>query len=649
MPVYKFLKSLLLLFFLLSKNLAFTQSKLIQTTGLNKNWAITKVKQPYPTNPKPSNTDWLVNKSTGLLNSDWTFDVKKGALAGTQTFIVGQIGNSAIPIWITENLCNYFEPINEPSTYNFRNTFSLDNCINITSATIRYATDNSCRIYINGNQVVSQSGFYDYEGSTIDCDQVCGKSGIYSAVNPPATKFNSRGFNVVEVADIASFLEQGVNVIAIENLNSGGCGVNFGWICTNLEIEYSTTDLKLLVNEVFNSTCEKKGSFTVFASGGTAPYIYEFNGISQTNGIFNDIDPGLHNVVVKDKMGCEQNVEILIEDKGTAPLLVVDELDNLKECGDESTFVKMSVSNGGNGVKFSLDNGVFTTNNFFDNLNNGPHSIIAIDEDGCESIPFNFEVTGSSEFILKYINERICFGESIEIMGTNYSTSGVYLDTIPSNGPCDTLIKIDINVRSLITAQINAEVCYGDSIRIGNKVYNSSFNDNQILTSSTGCDSILNISVRLLDVKESFVETELCAGESVKIGQENYTNDGTYSQVILSDSGCDSTLTIRISMKDEELCENGVCGRYYIPNVFSPNGDQINDYFEVERKNVTISQMYIFNRWGAVLFSSNEPNPKWDGRFKDQDAATGVYVYMVRGFCNNHVPFFKYGDVILIR
>jgi gliding motility-associated-like protein len=59
--------------------------------------------------------------------------------------------------------------------------------------------------------------------------------------------------------------------------------------------------------------------------------------------------------------------------------------------------------------------------------------------------------------------------------------------------------------------------------------------------------------------------------------------------------------------------------------------------------------MYIFNRWGAVLFSSNEPNPKWDGRFKDQDAATGVYVYMVRGFCNNHVPFFKYGDVTLIR
>ncbi|MBK7605455.1 MAG: hypothetical protein IPI15_18190 [Saprospiraceae bacterium] len=574
----------------MSKNLAFTQSKLIQTTGLNKNWAITKVKQPYPTNPKPSNTDWLVNKSTGLLNSDWTFDVKKGALAGTQTFIVGQIGNSAIPIWITENLCNYFEPINEPSTYNFRNTFSLDNCINITSATIRYATDNSCRIYINGNQVVSQSGFYDYEGSTIDCDQVCGKSGIYSAVNPPATKFNRGGFNVVEVADIASFLEQGVNVIAIENLNSGGCGVNFGWICTNLEIEYSTTDLKLLVNEVFNSTCEKKGSFTVFASGGTAPYIYEFNGISQTNGIFNDIDPGLHNVVVKDKMGCEQNVEILIEDKGTAPLLVIDELDNLKECGDEHIRKDVRIE-WGNGVKFSLDNGVFTTNNFFDNLNNGPHSIIAIDEDGCRSIPFNFEVTGSSEFILKYINERICFGESIEIMGTNYSTSGVYLDTIPSNGPCDTLIKIDINVRSLITAQINAEVCYGDSIRIGNKVYNSSLNDNQILTSSTGCDSILNISVRLLDVK-SFVETELCAGESVKIGQENYTNDGTYSQVILSDSGCDSTLTIRISMKDEELCENEYAAILH-SECLHVNGDQLMTILRWKGKMSQSADVYI--------------------------------------------------------
>lgn len=626
----------------------YAQNKIILITDINNNWAMTKTNQPYPANPFPPDTDWLINKSTGLLNSGWTFDVKYGALAGSQTSIVSDVGYNARPIWVYENLCEFTEPINEPSTYNFRNTFFLDDCIKITYAKVRYTTDNSCRIYINGKQLVSQNGFYNYEGSAISCDETCGDFNFVNAVNPPATKFNSRGFNEVEVADITSFLEPGINVIAIENLNSGGCGVNFGWICTNLEINYGPTDMNALVNAVTNKNCESEGSFSVSATGGVAPYTYVLNGTSQNNGTFLNVPPGLHTVYITDKMGCERSVEVLVENEAIIPELIIDQLDNLKDCGDTEAFLKVSVQNGGNNVQFSFDNGPFNSNTFYDNLSTGTHTLIAKNEFGCTS-NYNFEVIGNSEFVLKFIDEVICYGESINILGQTYSNSGSYTDTIPSPDQCDTLYNIELEVRDLNQTNMEVELCFGEELILGNQTYQTSGVYQQMHLTPQGCDSIINIDLNILDFKEGEIDVELCEGEVINIGEESYSTTGDFTQILNSTSGCDSTLSIRIGLKDEELCENGVCGRFFIPNVFTPNFDNVNDYFEINRKNVTINEMIIFNRWGGVLFSSHDENPKWDGNIKDQEAQTGVYVYLIRGYCNNNIPFFKYGDVTLIR
>ncbi|MBL0120510.1 MAG: gliding motility-associated C-terminal domain-containing protein [Saprospiraceae bacterium] len=161
---------------------------------------------------------------------------------------------------------------------------------------------------------------------------------------------------------------------------------------------------------------------------------------------------------------------------------------------------------------------------------------------------------------------------------------------------------------------------------------------------------MLNININIIDEKRSEGDYLICEGDSIRIGSNNYfSEEGNFEQVLTSDSGCDSLILLRISYKDEELCENGVCGKYYIPNVFSPNNDGINDEFEVVVKNVTINYMAIFNRWGGVVFSSNDINPKWNGMFKNLEVNPGVYVYMIRGFCNNNKPIFEYGDITVFR
>ncbi len=71
----------------------------------------------------------------------------------------------------------------------------------------------------------------------------------------------------------------------------------------------------------------------------------------------------------------------------------------------------------------------------------------------------------------------------------------------------------------------------------------------------------------------------------------------------------------------------------YIPNVFSPNGDGINDVFTVSLGpdlNVTAMDGSIFDRWGNLVFSSDNNPFVWDGLFTDKEVLPGVYVYTLK-------------------
>jgi gliding motility-associated-like protein len=73
------------------------------------------------------------------------------------------------------------------------------------------------------------------------------------------------------------------------------------------------------------------------------------------------------------------------------------------------------------------------------------------------------------------------------------------------------------------------------------------------------------------------------------------------------------------------------CSNYQLPNVFSPNGDGINDiYLPSRTAYVERVEMTIFNRWGLEVYYTEDPDVNWDGKMKntDQLVATGVYYYI---------------------
>jgi trimeric autotransporter adhesin len=86
----------------------------------------------------------------------------------------------------------------------------------------------------------------------------------------------------------------------------------------------------------------------------------------------------------------------------------------------------------------------------------------------------------------------------------------------------------------------------------------------------------------------------------------------------------------------------------YVPNIIS--GSEINNGFAVFSKNMTFASLEIFDRWGNKMFYTNDPLLSWNSRAPSgKYVVPGVYVYLIRGVCNDGKPYFKYGDVTVVR
>lgn len=90
----------------------------------------------------------------------------------------------------------------------------------------------------------------------------------------------------------------------------------------------------------------------------------------------------------------------------------------------------------------------------------------------------------------------------------------------------------------------------------------------------------------------------------------------------------------------------------FVPNAFSPNGDGVNDVFRPffsPLPTATDYELLIFDRWGALLFETNDPEQGWDGMFNGQRMPTGVFVYTLRYQAKEGVVRPRNGTLNLLR
>ncbi|MCA0333643.1 MAG: gliding motility-associated C-terminal domain-containing protein [Bacteroidetes bacterium] len=94
----------------------------------------------------------------------------------------------------------------------------------------------------------------------------------------------------------------------------------------------------------------------------------------------------------------------------------------------------------------------------------------------------------------------------------------------------------------------------------------------------------------------------------------------------------------------------------FVPNIFSPNNDGINDYFypNVSKYIIKINRLVVYNRWGSQVFEGRDLDPRvealgWDGRYKGKELNPDVYTYYIEIGLNRGSRIFYKGSITLIR
>ncbi len=117
----------------------------------------------------------------------------------------------------------------------------------------------------------------------------------------------------------------------------------------------------------------------------------------------------------------------------------------------------------------------------------------------------------------------------------------------------------------------------------------------------------------------------------------------------------DSNMVYYVNVKNKYGCSSSdsviidIEPTLYIPDAFSPNGDGKNDVFRPQSTGYTAMEVYIFDRWGELLYHWNTLDGGWDGRFHGDLVQEDVYVYLVKATTYTHQTVQKIGSVTLLR
>ncbi len=132
-----------------------------------------------------------------------------------------------------------------------------------------------------------------------------------------------------------------------------------------------------------------------------------------------------------------------------------------------------------------------------------------------------------------------------------------------------------------------------------------------------------------------------------------WNNGGTTPEITVTEAGSYAVTatnacgtfndTVTITMQN---CD---CNSF-VPNAFSPNGDQVNDVFKI-RTNCTATDftMSIYNRYGQRVFTTRSPDAGWDGTFNGTPMDVGTYFYYIRFKGPRKDSFERKGDIVLLR
>lgn len=400
-----------------------------------------------------------------------------------------------------------------------------------------------------------------------------------------------------------------------------------------ISLSSSSTDSQCTVDD---------GTATVVASGGNGGFTYLWTPTGQTTATATGVGAGSYSVEVTDTEGCTAN-ETVIVNSINGPLVTINNIQSAN-CSYSSDGSAEAIVTGGTpnySYNWSLSG---ETNAVANNLSAGNHTVTVTDGAGCIGTQ---TVTISAPSPIAIANTLAYAASCGESNGS--------ISITPNGGtPSYTYNWTTGETTSTLTG-----------VAAGN--YSITITDDHgcILDTAFNIPSAGSFTIEALP-EEATIESGGTIGLTVNIGAgvsgETYTwtptnglsctncpnpdaspnTSTTYYVTVETPDGCSSTDSVYIKV------ENG-CRDLFIPNMFSPNSDGENDEFCVYGDCITAYEISIFNRWGEVVYTSDNQNDCWDGTYKGKKMNTGVFVYKLSFTSKQGEQIEESGNINLIR
>ena len=122
-------------------------------------------------------------------------------------------------------------------------------------------------------------------------------------------------------------------------------------------------------------------------------------------------------------------------------------------------------------------------------------------------------------------------------------------------------------------------------------------------------------------------------------------NQPTTYTAIASSGACRQSAQVLVDAYSDGCLDKDV----FIPNTFTPNGDNQNDIFIARGLKIEDVYFAVYNRWGELMFETSDKSKGWDGNYKGKPAEVGVFGWYLKVKCINGAETFRKGNVTLIR
>ncbi len=244
---------------------------------------------------------------------------------------------------------------------------------------------------------------------------------------------------------------------------------------------------------------------------------------------------------------------------------------------------------------------------------------------------FSLFVPGNSDFQYQWYKEGIALiGETNSELSMMYG-EGLYEVVIFDDESCRVSTVFEYSI-PVFEEPRSVSICEGEEYNFGGEGLSESGSYLDTIKTVDGCDLVIPLILEVIGEKYDTLDAIVLEGEVYEIGDYSFKDEGEYPLEFNTLQGCDSLVLLRLQHFN-----------VYIPNVFSPNNDGINDTFKPFSADGIIQtvDMKIYDRWGNNVYRGDE----WDAK----DYSPGVYAYLIDVLFSNDATKQFVGTVTIMR